>query len=138
MKGPKAGKASAFPVVGILTGAMICAPTAEARSFLRVTKSGVPLRVWTYHSWTKECDDNSGVVRVVTKPQHGKLKPVRDVSPVQAARNPADPCRGTVLKGFQVVYTSAPGYRGMDSFVVEFTSPRVRTPIVDEFTMHVE
>jgi hypothetical protein len=41
------------------------------------------------------------------------------------------------MKGFGVEYNSLPGYRGTDSFVIEFTSGQRPTEL-DTFTVSVE
>jgi hypothetical protein len=76
-----------------------------------------------YMHWAKDCTSRSGIVRVVSKPQHGKLIPsVVDASIKQNRFNLSDTsCVGKTIKGFQVEYQSAPGYRGTDSFTIEAT-----------------
>jgi hypothetical protein len=106
-----------------------------AESFVRSARSGVPVRVFTYHS---DCSEKFGVIHLVTKPRHGKAVPSRDVSIMQSNRyNPRDRCVGSALKGFRVDYTSAPGFRGVDSFVIEYT-PAGRATVTDSFTVNVE
>lgn len=41
------------------------------------------------------------------------------------------------MEGFRVEYTSMPGYRGTDSFVINVTFDK-RPPVVDTFTVNVE
>jgi hypothetical protein len=51
--------------------------------------------------------------------------------------NPGDHCIGSELKGFRVDYTSQPGYRGVDSFFIEYT-PAGRAAVIDSFTVNVQ
>jgi hypothetical protein len=112
--------------------------TANAGSFVRVAKSGVPTRMYTYHAHQRDCSENFGVIKVVTQPQHGRLTPTRDVSTFKSNRfNPADPCIGSALKGFRVDYTSSVAYRGADNFAIEYSNSQ-RVFAVDYFTVHVE
>jgi hypothetical protein len=111
---------------------------AHAETFLRNVKSGPTARMYTYHSWNQDCSPESGVVKVVTKPQHGKLTPIKDYSPPYRNRfQTSDPCLGKIMQGFRVEYTSAPGYRGTDSFVIEVTFAK-RPAVIDTFTISVE
>ena len=114
-------------------------PTAvAAESFVRSARSGVPVRVFTYHSHNQDCSEKFGVIHLVTKPRHGKAVPSRDVSIMQSNRyNHRDRCIGSALKGFRVDYTSVPGFRGVDSFVIEYT-PAGRATLTDTFTVNVE
>jgi hypothetical protein len=113
------------------------APSATAGSFVRSAKSGVPTTAYTYHAHNRDCGAKFGIVKVVTKPQHGKLIPVRDVSTLKGNRfKPTDPCIGSAIPGFRVEYTSTPGYVGIDSFVIEYTTGKQDT--LDSFTIHVQ
>ena len=80
------------------------------------------------------------VVRVLAKPQHGKLTPHPsvDTTIVRNRFRPGDSrCQGVPVKGFQVDYRSTPGYHGTDSFVIEATFWHGEK-IVDTFTVTVE
>jgi hypothetical protein len=93
---------------------------AAGMTFERDAASGQPKAVWIYRSWTPTCQETGGVTKVVTRPQHGKLSNRRVIEPVRSNRyNPRDPCIGKIIPGLQVIYTSAPGYRGTDKFVIE-------------------
>src|SRR5208337_5581896 len=86
---------------------------AHAEIFFRNVKSGQTARIHTYHSYNPDCSPKGGVVKVMTKPQHGKLTPIKDYSPPNRSRfYTSDHCIGKVMHGFRVEYTSAPGYRG--------------------------
>jgi hypothetical protein len=120
-----------------------CCTPAHSDTLARRAKSGQPTKMVVYHSWKpRDCSEKFGVVKVVTKPQHGKLTPSQVVDTVTISRlNPSSPCIGTRQRGFRVDYTSDPGYRGVDSFVLEVTFGRRRplTPTVsDTYTVNVE
>ena len=113
--------------------------SAYADALVRTAQPGKTTRMFVYTSWNKDCSSKTGVVRVVAKPRHGTLIPHRDVD-TTIGRNrvkPNDSCYGMPTKGFQVDYTSKPGYRGTDSFVIEATFGTQAT-IVDTFTVIVE
>jgi hypothetical protein len=116
----------------------MAAEPLHAENFFRTAKSGQVTHMYNYHSWRRDCSANDGVVKVVTKPQHGKLKPSTVMSLVKINRFRADdPCVGMMMKGFEVEYVSVPGYRGQDSFAIEITFGR-RAPVVDTFAVSVE
>ncbi len=75
-----------------------------------------------YHSWGSGCVARTGVVKVLTKPQHGKLttRIVDSKVPRHRTRG-ATACFGKPIKAFQVDYTSRRGFRGTDSFKLEAT-----------------
>ena len=99
--------------------------------------SGQPKAVWVYRSWNSECKETAGVTKVLVKPKHGKLSNKRVVQPVRFNRYDLnDRCIGKVIPGLQVIYTSAPGYRGPDNFVIERTLADGRVD-TDTFTMMV-
>jgi hypothetical protein len=111
---------------------------ARAEQFSRNVQAGVLTTMYTYHSWNAgDCSSKSGIVRVLTKPQHGTLSHTDDVSaPSRNRFRPDDPCIGKPMNGFRVQYISAPGYRGTDSFVVEVLFPG-RPRIVDSYSVIV-
>lgn len=94
---------------------------ARTWEYARDAQSGVPKVVWRYVGYNpKDCSERGGVVRIVTKPQYGKLAKMRVVAPHLSDRlNPNSRCIGKMVAGLQVTYTSAPGYRGTDRFVIE-------------------
>lgn len=112
--------------------------SAASWEYAREAQSGVPKVVWRYVGFNpKDCSERGGVARVVAKPQYGKLSKVRVVAPHLSDRlNPNSPCLGKNVAGLQVTYTSAPGYRGADRFVIERTLWDGRVD-VDTFVMTV-
>src|SRR5262249_47249362 len=110
---------------------------ARAEQFARSIQAGVLTTVYIYHSWDKDCTSKSGIVKVVTKPQHGTLSHTDDVSaPTRNRFNPTDPCVAKPMNGFRVQYMSAPGYHGQDSFVIEVLFPK-RPLLRDSFSVTV-
>lgn len=105
--------------------------------FTREVASGYSKGVLTYRNWDRQCQEIAGVARPVTRPQHGKLSITRVISPIRMNRfRPNDPCIGRTTGGLLVVYTSDPGYRGTDRFVIERTRPTGPTDL-DTFIMTV-
>jgi hypothetical protein len=76
-----------------------------------------------YASWGKNCEPKTGLVKVQTKPQHGKLSHyfVNAIVRMSRLNGPSDHCIGKTFKVFQVDYTSIPGFRGVDTFAIEVT-----------------
>ena len=110
----------------------------EASYFTRQAASGKPTTAYVYRNWDKDCRERGGVVKVVTKPQHGRLTKERIVAPmVHQGRSSDTHCNGVTIPGPRVVYTSFPGYRGLDQFVVERTLPNGRVD-VDTYTINVQ
>ena len=125
----------------VFVAAMLLATvgSAHAEALVRRALSGKTTRMFMYTSWNRDCSSKTGVVKVLAKPQHGTLTPRPDVD-TTVGRNrvrPNNSCFGMPIKGFQVDYTSRPGYRGTDSFVIEATFGTQAT-IVDTFTVIVE
>lgn len=123
----------------LLTLGTLSSPAVAATwQYAREAQSGKPKVVWRYVGFNpKNCSERGGVARVVTKPQYGKLSKMRVLAPHLSDRlNPNSPCLGKMVAGLQVTYTSAPGYRGTDRFVIERTlwNGRVDT---DTFIMTV-
>ena len=50
---------------------------ADAKTVSKTTASGKMVLVYTYVNWKSDCSSNGGVVKVITKPQHGNLSPRR-------------------------------------------------------------
>jgi hypothetical protein len=102
-------------------------------------KSGVPTPIHTYLAWNNDCSPDAGVVRVATKPQHGKLTPRKVTAVARQNRfsTYGTVCIGRTMPGFQVVYTSTLGYRGTDSFAIEVIYGG-RSPIMDVYSVTVE
>lgn len=111
---------------------------ANAYSLGRTAKSGKPARMYQYGSWKDDCSSYGGVVKVISKPQHGTLMPVREVITITSSRFPRKTdCRGRQIQGFVVYYRSRPGFVGTDSFTIEVKYPS-NPADVDTFTVQVQ
>jgi len=125
----------ALPVVLCLV-----AGNAYAEDFVKSSKSGQPTLMHVYRSWNKDCTSNIGVVKVLSKPLHGTLKPSHVTSTIGTSRrNPerTEHCRGKSTDGFRVDYTSALNFRGTDHFQIQFSYGKRNTDI-DNFTVNVQ
>lgn len=110
-------------LVGIAAGSVLVHP-AWADTHRISVPSGVKQHVHTYRHWSrKDCSAQAGVVRVVTKPEHGTLIPRQIDTTIGRDRfNPNDiSCWGRPIKGFEVEYQSKPGFHGWDTFTIETT-----------------
>jgi hypothetical protein len=119
--------------VGMACIVLLFTTPALARSFPRVAQSGVATRVYTYHSWNPDCTNKGGIIKVLTKPQHGTVRHFSNTSAPAAVNHP---CSHILMEGFQVDYTSIPGFRSTDSFVLEVSFPN-RPRWVDTFSVDV-
>ena len=119
--------------------ALLALPAGPACGQTRTVRSRVTTPIHTYLSWNNDCSPNSGVVKVATKPQHGKLTPRRITAVARHNRfsSYGTACLGKSMPGFEVDYTSVPGYRGMDSFAIEVIYGN-RNPILDTYMVTVE
>jgi len=113
---------------------------AHGRDFNRTVPSGVTVLMHQYASWTKDCKNNGGVVRLLSKPQHGNATPRTVDSHVGTNRFAAGgvtPCRGSPIKAFEVDYRSHPGFRGTDTFMIEETTGSGKRA-VDTYTVTIQ
>jgi hypothetical protein len=126
-------KAAFAPIALVFFGS-----PCDASSFTQQAVSGQPKTVYVYRNWDKDCRERGGVVRVVTKPQHGRLSRERVVATMKSQGRTLDThCNGVVIPGLQIQYTSSRGFRGTDQFTLERTLPGGRVD-VDTFTMEVQ
>ena len=103
----------------------------------REAESGKATLMYEYGNWKADCSSHGGVVKALSKPQHGKLTPKRATVTVKASRfTPTSKCIGKQIQGFVVYYTSAPGFRGTDKFTIEVRYPG-HPPAIDTFTVQV-
>jgi hypothetical protein len=115
---------------------------AHAQPIQRIVPAGKTTVVFTYrpyHRWT--CDGASGIVKLLDKPQHGRvahhLRPSTIPTMSRFTHGPTG-CPPNPTTGFAITYTPNPGYHGPDrfSFDVDFTENRRRE--IDVFTIFVE
>jgi hypothetical protein len=89
----------------------------------RTVVSGQTTHIKSYRSWDKNCQSRFGVVKLLTKPQHGKLTTRIANGKIRNSRflGGPDQCFGTPIKAFKIDYTSVKGFRGVDTFTVDIT-----------------
>ncbi len=113
---------------------------AHARDFDRTVPSGITVPMHQYKSWNKNCQNNGGVVRLLSKPQHGTAKPrVVDshVGTSYFAMGGVTHCYGSPIKAFEVDYRSQPRFHGTDTFMIEETTGSGQR-VVDTYTVNVQ
>jgi hypothetical protein len=129
-------------IVLMMVCVLICGPTiAHAKTLLKTVSSGVETLMYSYATWkSKDCSPEIGVVKVLAKPQHGKLTPKETAGTIRTRglryAGPAA-CIGKPTPVFKVYYISEGGFRGSDRFKIEVTY-RGRPPDVDTFTVDVK
>ena len=95
---------------------------AKSLQFNKTALAGKTTLMHQYGSWGRNCEPKGGVVKVLTKPQHGRLSSSQRTSIARTNRyNSNDPCLGKPFKAFQVDYTSDANFRGTDTFKIERT-----------------
>jgi hypothetical protein len=110
---------------------------SHAFTLQREAISGKKTVMWRYSLYRAGCLPEGGVVKVLAKPQHGKLSSSREIITLRRDRfTSRTDCIGKQLPGFVVHYTSVPGFRGTDTFQIELTHPRSGSD-VDTFTVNV-
>ena len=117
----------------------LMAGNASARDFFRTARSGQTTKMHVYRSWTNDCQNKPGVVRVISKPSHGTLRPSQVTSKIgESRRNPGMTahCKGVPTNGFRVDYTSQPGFRGTDRFTLQFEYGRAAD--IDNYVVNVQ
>jgi len=123
-----------------ITATLIAASDfAEAKAVSKTTAPGERVLMYTYANWKSDCSSNGGgVVTLVTRPQHGRVSPHKGIVPIGPHRLfGITKCYGKPIMGFQVYYTSAPGFRGTDSFTIKVKYEGFPT-LVDTFTITVQ
>jgi hypothetical protein len=122
-----------------VTAALIAASDfADAKTVSKTAASGKTVLMYTYANWTPDCSSYGGVVNLVTRPQHGRVSPRKGIVPTPPDRLfGITKCYGKPIMGFHVYYTSAPGFRGTDSFTIEVKYEQYPTQ-VDTFTITVQ
>jgi hypothetical protein len=115
------------------------ARSAGADSFVRTVPSGHAVRMHNYASWDRDCSSQFGVVKLVSKPQHGRLitREVETVITVPNRFNGKASCMGKSMRVFSVDYKSNAGYRGFDSFTIDATYSK-RRRVIDHYKISVQ
>jgi hypothetical protein len=116
----------------------LVASNAGAKDFAKSAKSGQLTRMWVYNSYRANCQSKPGVVKVVSKPSHGTLKPTQVTTTIGKSRYHPEQtaqCVGRPTNGFRIDYISEPGFRGTDQFVIEYDYGH--GPDIDHYTVNV-
>jgi hypothetical protein len=111
-----------------------------AETFARSVSSGRSVRMHQYTSWREsDCSSVSGVVQLLSKPQHGKLTTSEtDVTLAGPNRFTGSmKCAGRPVHVFEVYYESNVGFHGADSFSIDATYG-ARRRVIDHYTVHVQ
>ena len=110
---------------------------AHAKLISKMTSSGKTIEVHVYHSEDETCASTSGVVKVLAKPEHGRIANSATTSTITVNRRGRRArCPGT-RSVLQVTYTPAPGFRGFDHFSLDVTWGN-GAHIVDTYTINVQ
>jgi hypothetical protein len=112
-----------FVFVGFICCLTAPLDRAFADAFDVSVRSGEKKRVHQYIHWNKDCSSRTGIVRVVNKPQHGKLVPSEENGIIKRNRFRPDDlaCVGKPIRAFIVYYQSDAGFHGQDRFTIEAT-----------------
>jgi hypothetical protein len=113
----------------ILAGLILLAinNAAFGKTFNKLVRAGVTTELHDYTSWDRHtCKVNGGILKVLTKPQHGKLISQKTTRVFTAVRDAQEnfiqsKCTGKAYPAFVVYYRSAPEFRGVDSFSLQLT-----------------
>jgi hypothetical protein len=132
------GMAKGFSNVLAITLMLANCGFAYGKMLSKTAQSGKATLMYQYGNWKADCSTHGGVVKVLTRPQHGRLTPRREIVTIKASRfTGVTKCFGKQIQGFVVYYTSTPGFRGADNFAIEVSYPKFPTQI-DTFTVAVE
>jgi hypothetical protein len=115
-------------------------PAAQARPFNRTVSAGQTTKMHAYQSHDdSDCAATVGVVKVLSKPSHGKIThhAVNSIIMFDHWGKLHTHCVGTPVRAFQVDYTPAPGFHGVDKFSLDVTWGRA-THDIDTYTVNVE
>lgn len=112
---------------------------ACAETFNRTVPPGRTTQVKIYRTWNpSDCSSAPGIVKVIAKPEHGKLTSGSVPSTIPMNRlSGKNQCLGKPITGFAVSFTPAPGYHGPDSFTIDVIYER-HAPISDVYNVVVQ
>ena len=110
-------------LAGIILLAINGAAFGQGKTFNNTVQAGVLTELHFYSSWQEgTCKVNGGVVRAVSKPQHGHLFPQKTMRMFERnIRGEQTNCWGKSYPAFVISYRSDPNFRGADSFSVQVT-----------------
>ena len=115
-------------------------PAVQARPFNRTVPAGKTTKMHAYQSQgDSDCAATSGVVKVLSKPSHGKITNHAVTSTIMFDHwgKLQTRCVGTRVRALQVDYTPAAGFHGVDKFSLGVTWGRA-THDIDTYTVNVE
>jgi hypothetical protein len=123
-------------VLALVAIPVACLP-ATARDFNLTVASGQIVVAHQYISWDRDCKNNGGVVKLVTKPQHGRAIPRHINAPIgRSYFSGSTRCTGVIADAFEVSYRSVPGFHGTDIFTILNTTGAGQT-VTDSYTVNV-
>jgi hypothetical protein len=109
-------------------GAPVMARGAAVSEQQENTAAGRPLVLFHYVHIDDRCGPAPAAIRVATPPEHGALeiedgeeRPWTDGRPLFAATDARAHCADRLAATKDGVYTPAPGFRGHDTLVLQFT-----------------
>ena len=124
---------SAGPLLLALTSAAF----GDGLTITKTVRAGVTTELHAYTSWHgPTCKTDGGVVKPLSKPQHGTLIPQKAMRMFPTSRYGSDECAGRAYPAFVILYRSAPNFRGVDNFSVQVTFGGGRSE-VDYYTVNV-
>jgi hypothetical protein len=117
---------------------MLFASSAHGELRTRTVVGGKTTSMTVLTSWDVNCISISGYVKVLTKPQHGKLsnRVIDTTIPNSRFHDVPSNCYGKAIKGFEVLYTPEPGFHGKDTFTLDLIWAHHRA--TDTYTVIVE
>ena len=121
-----------------LAAVVATSSVAHGRTMTNTVRSGTTALMYEYGNVRENCAQQGGIIKVRTRPQHGKLSQRSGVSTIGYVRFPEQAaCGGTKVIGVHVYYVSDPGFHGTDHFSLEVIYPH-HVVDVDTFTVNVQ
>jgi hypothetical protein len=114
---------------------------AEAQPYSRTVSSGKTSTVFTYTPWDLFCHSAPAVAKLIVKPKHGTVSHYltsATIPKINRLTGAETPCAGKPATGFVVTYTSASGFRGVDTFILDVDYPSSGRHATDVFTITVQ
>lgn len=124
--------------IALVFGLVAVATSAWAEIITRHVESGKTTRVWTYKPTNESCENVQGTVTLISKPQYGTVANRVESSTFGGQWSRTRHCYGKPATGFAVTYTSPPGFRGIDRFLLDVRFPSVGVHRQDAFTIIVK
>jgi hypothetical protein len=115
--------------------------SAHAQMPNQITKhvsSGKTKTVWIYKPAERSCESARGTATLVSKPKHGTVANRLESTTYGGRYRRTRHCYGKPTLGFVITYTSNPGFRGVDHFIIEMRLPSIGVHRLDAFAIIVE